>query len=214
MGFDCCSSYRVCSEKMHCVNIYPELREECTYKNKLEKGINFFNVNEPMIEGSFILLKNRAYFIGKRSKYGSSSYRLSREEIDFLRSELLKSTDIIVAEQIKAKYAVEEVVSDQDRAVCRVIVTMNELKYNVMNFNIRAIKEDTALKIRDSFRLGGFQAAVEYVGKKSVVPLYRSIEEISTIPKKPQPDNRDIKTTEYIQCSMFDEMTNTLFLRG
>lgn len=152
------------------------------------------------------MLKNRAFLIGKRSKYGGSTRSLSKEDIDCLRKVLIKHHDVLVLDKINPIYGVEEMVTEYDRAVCRVIVTIHDFKYNIMNFNVKALREETALDIRNRLRSAGYQAAVEYLGKKSMVPRYRHNAEGIEKKEKTNKHPYATKIVEYEQCLMFDQI--------
>lgn len=57
-----CSRYEQCSKDWRCVNPNPSLKEGCTYRSYLEDGINFYN--EDVLSRTYILLKNRLFYVG------------------------------------------------------------------------------------------------------------------------------------------------------
>lgn len=159
----CCSKIKECSYEGFCINPYEELRKECSYRLKLNKGINFYN--NIYKDNVFIEIDNRLFYIGRRSSYGSYTYNFLKKEKETL-IEQFKKRDIKVFEKINFKLCEIDLTSDKNRACCLVILTVKDKKYNIKNFNTRAITESTAIKIRDFFRVKGLMAAIQYLGPK------------------------------------------------
>ncbi len=218
MEFSCCSRYMKCSSKGFCINPLEELRKDCSYKRKLEKGINYFKPKEKdnlktniKTQGAFIEIDSRIFYIGRRSSYGSWTYSLNEKEIDWLK-EILSNRSINLIDQTNIFNCMDEAVSDQDRACCRVILTIGENQYNIQNYNIRGIKESTAIKLRDDLRSHGLLAAVEYVGSRiknnQAVPTYdRQSKAVATKEeKKEMKFNAANAMAQPMQISIFDMM--------
>ncbi|KXG77381.1 hypothetical protein [Thermotalea metallivorans] len=192
MSFACCAFYWQCSQEEMCVNKYDH-RDECDYQKKLEKGINFFKKN------LYIEIQGRLFRIGKRRDYQRDTQGLSPQEQEEIKN-LLKDDPRIWHERMIIEKCLDEKVSDRDRAVCRVFISIGDLKYNIHNYNGKAVTERTALMIRDYFREHGFGAAVEYVGSKVSKPINKKTKTMKT-------NENDL---ESIRKSNFDSKTKSL----
>jgi hypothetical protein len=142
-----------------CVSKYDH-RDECDYRKKLERGLNYFKNKDLYID-----IQGRLFHMGKRRDYNRDTHRLDDQEQEEIKG-LFKDTKVRWHERMVIEKCIDEIVGDTDRAVCRVFVTMENLKYNVHNYNGKALIEKTALMIRDFFRCHGLGAAVEYMGPK------------------------------------------------
>lgn len=162
----CCSRYLKCSEEGRCVSDIEEVRQECGYRKKLKLGINYYSDKK----GGYLIIGDRMYSCGKRAKYGTlGTYQLDKAGIEMLK-EQLRSTSIICCESREVSKCMIEDVGPQERASCRVILTIDENNvYNIQNFNNRAIKHETAIEIRDALRQSNLTAAIESIG-----PIYKS----------------------------------------
>ncbi|MBB6218210.1 hypothetical protein HNQ80_004350 [Anaerosolibacter carboniphilus] len=167
MSFACCSSYKQCSREGMCVSKH-EHREECDYQKKLAKGLNFFKGKELYFE-----IDGRMFHVGKRGDYHRDTRSLNQQERETFKQQF-KEGSIIWQERMLIEKCIDEKVSDTDRAVCRVFLSTEKEKYNIHNYNGRALTEKTAFMIRDFFRNHDIGAAVEYVGSKASKTVVKS----------------------------------------
>ncbi|WP_202707638.1 hypothetical protein [Sporosalibacterium faouarense] len=165
MEFGCCSRFRKCSEEGFCITDISELRNNCLYRKRLKQGYNFYS-EEHKKNKFYLVINNRQFYIGKRSSYGSYTYSLDYNQ----KQELLKQLDEIniyhTEKQVFNRCKVEKT-TETDRAYCIVVITIDGIKYNVQNFNIRAIKKSTASEIKRYFINKGIAAYIERIGKKA-----------------------------------------------
>lgn len=192
----CCSKVQKCSIEGFCINPYKELREECLYRIKLKKGINFYN-KYIYKDSVFIKIGNRLFSIGRRSSYGSYTYNLKDEEKKFLIGQLNKK-NIKIAEKINFKLCEVDRTSDDNRACCLVILTTGDKKYNIKNFNTRTLTEATAIKVRDYFRERNVMAAIQYMGPK-----------MTEIPNT-KAKNTDKKVSKTIDTDRYDDVKENI----
>jgi hypothetical protein len=163
-----------------CVSTHDH-RDECDYRRKLAKGLNFFKGKDLYIE-----ISGRMFHIGKRSDYHRDTRSLNQQEREELKQQF-KDDSVIWHEGMLLEKCVDEKVSDTDRAVCRVFVSIRQEKYNIHNYNSRAVTEKTAFMIRDFLRKYGIGAAVEYVGTKvSKVVVKAETTQVKTEQKIPE----------------------------
>lgn len=172
----CCASIKICSREGICTN-RNDYSNLCSYRKLLKRGINYFKGKDAYLE-----IQDRLFHIGKRRSYNNDTQALSQSERDSMK-ELFGQRNIPLLEDMTLEKCVEEIVSDQDRAICRIVLTIGEDKYNIHNFNGRAITEKTAAEIRRVFMEMSFAAAIEYVGKKSVPGI---------IPERPEEIDKKI----------------------
>lgn len=64
MSFGCCSRFKECSDKGHCVNPYDELKNNCYYKTNLDAGLNFYST-----KGKFTFEKREVIVGSKKIQY-------------------------------------------------------------------------------------------------------------------------------------------------
>lgn len=201
----CCSRVEACSAEGFCINPYKELREECLYKIKLGKGINFYN--KKIYSGRpFVKIDGRLFFIGRRSSNPKASYTydLLEEEKEELKK-YMRHFNIKIIEKIDFRFCEVDRTSDSNRACCLVILTVGGKKYNVKNFNTRAVTESTAFHIRDYFRLKGIMAAIQYIGQKSTVKIENTKSKRSnSIDEKAEFIKSNEENELFGQISMFD----------
>lgn len=167
--------------------------------------------NDVQIEGesfysnkTFLKIGNRLFYIGRRTIKPSKSftYDLKDDEKSVL-FESLSKRKIEIDQEIDYKLCKIDKTTVSNRACCIVIISLGDRKYNVKNFNSRAVTEDTAIKIRDYFRQKNIKAAVEYLGEKSIkltrynVRLKKNEQEVIKDLQKDQ-----VRTNE--QLSLFD----------
>lgn len=206
--FSVCSRYKECSLEGFCINTDEELKNECSYRLKLKQGLNFYN--ESKYSGPYIVINSRMFYIGRRSSFGSFTYSLSKDEREEL-VEIFKSKGVELHENIKFSLCRNDLTSDNNRACCLVILTIHDKKYNIKNFNIRAMIETTALEIRNYLREKGFMAAIQVIGSKSLIRDTSKIQKSQDIVRKKKDETR-INTHKVIlegQISIFDILNNS-----
>ncbi|MCT4564989.1 MAG: hypothetical protein N4A68_11855 [Maledivibacter sp.] len=196
MYISCCSRYKKCSDEGFCVNSDSDLSDNCGYRRKLEQGFNFYS-DRRSGGSTYIKINDRLFLIGKRGSYGGYTYYLESDERKTLEGLFYALNIELVDKAVYSQCEVENV-SDHDRACCKVILTLYGVKYNIMNFNVRALRESTAQEVRNFFREFGLFAATEYVGKKSTVPI---VTKKGKVEKKALIRNRISEFAE--QLSMF-----------
>lgn len=203
MGFSCCSKYLICSEKGFCINEIPGLKEKCNYRKKLEQGINFFKAKNNTDE-TYIIIDNRMLYISKCNSYGFWSYILDEEDKEQVKK-FLCNESIEITDYIKKDKCVDELVSNEDPAFCKVILTIKDNKYIIHNYNIRGLKESTSIHIRDILRNKGFLAAVEYVGNRLsyMTQEYKKNQKNKVIKEEQKIIPVEVKN-KVVQISMFD----------
>lgn len=160
---DACSKYKECSKQQFCIN--PDLKESCSYSTRLKNGYNFYNES---IRNSYVLqIGNRQFYIGRRSTYGNYSYKLDDEDVEKIRTAIEEIGKLELHKGLDYKLCHNDITSDRNRACCQVIWTIGDKRYNIKNFNVRAVIEDTAKKIRAYLLSKGFSASVEFIGRKT-----------------------------------------------
>lgn len=160
---DLCGKYKECSMQGFCIN--PKRKESCTYNIKLQAGHNFYD--ESIKNRVCLQIGNRQFYIGKRSTYGNHSYNLEDEDIDKINAVIGELGKVKLVEGLIYKYCINDATTNTNRACCQVIWTIGDRKYNIKNFSVRAIVEDTAKKLREYLLSKGFSASIEYIGKKT-----------------------------------------------
>lgn len=186
--FSCCDKYIECSKEEFCIHTDKTLIEECLYKKKLDKGINFYK-EQKYNDKTFIVIEDRMFLIGRRSSSKSYTYDFLEEEKEEIR-EIFQKKDIKIYPQINFNLCKNDVTSSNNRACCIVIINTNDKSYNITNFNSRAVTQDTALRVRDFFRKKNIISSVQYLSKKTE----ENTEEVKKVKEK---------ATEE-QLSMFD----------
>lgn len=169
MSFSCCSRYLECSKEGHCINSIPGLKEECSYNQSLEAGINFYYKKDEKknSNNTFILIDNRAFYIGKRSSYGTYSRQLDKQQREELRS-YLGTQGVVVKDTVDQFDCVDEIASDDNWACCRVKLTIGKTEYNIYNYNVCGVTHQTALVLRNYLRDRDLLSAVEITGKGNI----------------------------------------------
>lgn len=174
MSFGCCNKFKECSDAGCCISIEFENEEGgCLYKENLDKGLNFYTeynennqlradeynqrqnnketkdkFNQIAIEykGTFIEIPNRFFYIGRRGSYRGWTFSLDKDEskqlVDTLEQHGINSS----SNPDESKYH-DEVVSDEERANCRVVLKLEDAEYNISNYNNYVLKKVTAIKI-------------------------------------------------------------------
>jgi hypothetical protein len=205
-----------CSKEGFCTNKNEDLKKECSYRKKLEQGINFYYKDR--YSKSFIEIQGRLFSIGERSSYGGYTRSLSKSALDELNSKI-NIRGVALVSQVNFKKIQVEKVSEENRAHCKVILTIDGIKYNIQNFNSRALTHDTAKGIRELFVENGYLCAIEQFGtsgyghkrnnkittsnksttkdsvKKEIKPIKMKDKQMKKEEKQPQTN---------VQLSMFD----------
>ena len=155
MSFDCCSRYMECSDVGHCVNEYGNLREECTYRLKLEVlGLNFFRPEKG---------KTAAFIeVNKLGSYGWSTYELNSDEREELRKRLRRNGIDVIWKKEPLK-CIKEPREEDEWACCKVRLNIKGMAYIIYNHDVRGITRKTAERVRNYLVDRGIAAAIEVV---------------------------------------------------
>ncbi|AOT68365.1 hypothetical protein [Geosporobacter ferrireducens] len=205
MTVSCCSQYQECSDQESCIQSIEEIRRECQYKRKLEQGINYYSHKTEETKGVYLLIDGRMYRVGKRAAYGAYTYPLERQEIKAL-SDILEKAGLTCTERISSNLCTEEKNEGDERACCKVILTLEEHKYNIHNYDGRALKESTCSKIKNALNKLGFGAAIEVIGARKNYDAVTAIEGRILKPEKKKVQVEKEETQEPlegVQLSLF-----------
>lgn len=202
-SFDCCSSFKKCSDALECVHKDNPIFDTCTYRKKLESGIVFYgknqNIFEPIRNGvipSNIILKKkdtvktkekhrpRVYLTCYKapfailSRSNTYSYKLNEDQASelteaFINKEIPFITSIGLLEDLPG-----DTVEVDGPCNSRVVFKINGNEYHILNFNSYLIQNWFAEKIRKSFISKGIECRVELIG-----PYSGAKSEINTITK-------------------------------
>ncbi|SKC86905.1 hypothetical protein [Maledivibacter halophilus] len=204
--FSICSRYIECSKQEFCIHPDEEMKNECRYNLKLKEGFNFYSKSKN--KGLFLIINSRMFFIGRRSSYGSYTYDLKDNEKEEVIPKL-KEKGLQIENKVRYNLCRNDIASDSNRACCLVILTVDDRKYNIKNFNTRCVTQDTATMIRDYLREKGFLAAVQKIGSTAVNHKIRASEkrEIEALKKVNAKENKCNTNKPDVlkgQISMFD----------
>lgn len=174
MSFGCCNDFEKCSDLARCIHEGDSLYKDCMYRENLDKGLNFYTeYNEhnearaeeyarsklkQKYEGLFVEIPNRIFYIGKREKYRGWTYRLELEGTKEIIEKLNIYSVFATITPDKEKFKDEPVNNEQSG---NVIVKLDEVEYNIKNYNCRALKLSTMKKIASYLVKKGLDAEVE-----------------------------------------------------
>lgn len=182
-SFDCCSSFKKCSDALECVHKDNSIFDVCTYRKKLEAGIVFYgkntNVFEPIRNGkipeNIILRKKekskpgvyltcykRPFLILKRTNIWS--YKLNEESTNAITTEFnLREIPYRTSLELY-----EDLPGDDVDVIgpcnSRVVFKVGDAEYHILNFNSYLIQSWYADKINKSLAAKGIESRVELVG--------------------------------------------------
>lgn len=157
-------------------------------------------------KNAYLVVDGRQFYIGKRGGYGGYTYSLGREGIDELKTNIGDLSIEFDTEYIESKF-VDECGTNSDRADWKPYVKIGNSEYNIMNSNIRALKESTSRTLAEYFAELGLKTACE-----CKVNNKRSFTHSKTSqPKKPQNNKsqkvdvaNNVVEEDNVQISMFD----------
>lgn len=193
MSFDCCSRYMECSDVGHCVNEYGNLREECSYRLKLEVlGLNFFMPKKAK-KAAFIEIGGRQFKVNKLGSYGFSTYELNSDEREELRKSLRRNGIDVTWKKERSK-CIKEPREEDEWACCKVRLSIKDMTYVIYSHDVRGITRKTAEKVRNYLVDRGLGAAIEVVqtnrnavqGEKLKPKAQESKEKIETDQAQPE----------------------------
>ncbi len=238
--FDCCSSFRKCSDTLECVHKNNSLFDGCTYRKKLEAGVVFYgkncNIIGPIRNGvilpSQIITKEKGKDHVKAEVYltcykkpfkvlrrsNALSYRLDEEHSKII-------IDVFIMKDIPFKTSLdmfEELPGDDVEVTgpcnSRVVFKIKETEYHILNFNSYLIHNWYAEKINKAFKTKGIESRVELIGSYSGVK-----NEVSSITKAYNPialsktkNEIDTNKSTPVQLTLFDlnEFAAPAYRRG
>ncbi len=239
-SFDCCSSFRKCSDALECIHKGNPLYDGCTYRKKLESGIVFYgkncNIIGPIRNGiilpSQIIKKDkhkdkintevyltcykRPFKVLRRSN--SLSYRLDEQHskivIDFFSlSQIPFKTRLDMFEELPG-----DDVEVTGPCNSRVVFKINDTEYHILNFNSYLIHNWYAEKINKSFKSKDIESRVELIGsyagfKNEVSSITKTYSPTTSIKSKNENDSN--KSTP-VQLTLFDlnEFAAPAYRRG
>lgn len=145
---DLCGLWGSCSIDGLCVST--RYKGRCSYGIHLAQGINFLNPD--FKAGPYLDICDRIFYIGERVNGGSVRIR-NVESLPMLQFGIFSLSKTII-----------EHPSDEDPCSYRVVAVSGINEYNILNFNIRALTQRTALMIRDALRSRGLPARIEQIG--------------------------------------------------
>ena len=142
-NFGCCSRYQQCSDQNKCINI--DLMNNCDYWLKnLSKGINFYSNKSSYL---YLIIDNRAFKISKASER-NYSYSIETDINNKLCKELISSK--IQYSIDCSKYGCSITGCNNKPAHFRVNFKLENMLFNIKNFNGYEITEDEARLIKNT----------------------------------------------------------------
>jgi hypothetical protein len=169
--FGCCSSYLKCSKIKKCLHLTDREYEGCAYRLNLEAGRVFYLPAEkaPTISDStsiFLNCFNRLFSVYARNKnlfsMALTSEQLERIEATFIREHIPYKLQIEDMSECIIDYPTEQ---DPTPANSRVVFSIDDEEFHVLNFNSWLIKRAIAEKIFKAFDNHFVSARVELRGR-------------------------------------------------
>lgn len=157
-------------------------------------------------KNAYIVVNGRQFYIGKRGGYGGYTYGLGSDGIDELKENIGELPIEIDTEFIESKF-VDECGTESDRADWKPHVKIGDTEYNLMNSNIRGLKESTCRMLAEYFAELGLKTICECIGnsKKSFIYTQNSQprKTQNTKPKEVKVENK-VEEEINVQLSLFD----------
>jgi hypothetical protein len=200
--FGCCGSCEKCSDALKCID--PEHGKYCYYRQNLEAGKVFYgkNRNIGVREGNeiFIYCFERLFAVKMRQK-NDLSYNLTKEQFETVKT---------VFEAYSIPYRLTRLdqecfidmpdQSDPTPANSRVYFKIDDMEFNLYNYNGYLIKFWRAEKIAKSLKAKGFDVRAEIVGR------YSNIQNVD-LPDEIQPE----KSVEIMPVEVKQEESSTAY---
>ncbi len=157
-------------------------------------------------KNAYIVVNGRQFYIGKRGGYGGYTYALGSDGIEKLKENIGELPIEIDTEFIESKF-VDECGTESDRADWKPHVKIGDTEYNLMNSNIRGLKENTCRMLAEYFAELGLKTICECIGnsKKSFTYTQNSQprKTQNTKPKEVKVENK-VEEEINVQLSLFD----------
>ena len=181
-----------------------DLNIEITEEVQKVEEVKRTTIHEKTYIETYIQISNRIFLVGERG-YGGWSRCLKKEDRDNLAS-ILEEKGITCHDKVIEDLSKNDIGSEEDRCNCRVILTLANKEYNVQNYNVRAIKNDTAIRVASYFINRGLDADIEVLegfnGHK-IIKSMGSTKKVDKLPKQiKQAKPEQVINTE--QLSMFN----------
>jgi hypothetical protein len=158
-------------------------------------------------KNAYIVIGGRQFYIGRRSGNGGLTYSLGNEGVKKLISDIGELPIEVDTEFIESKF-VDENGSQQDRVEWKPYITIGDTKYNLMNSNMRALKESTSRMLADYFSGLGIETVCECMGnsRKDFTSLRKDTLKTvqNTKPKEEIKGYAEERKETYVQLSLFD----------
>lgn len=167
----CCSRYLECSQKRECVNPYSFIKAECSYVDKLEKGIVFhIKQNQvkdiDLVKGSFILIEKEYFRVSRIESHGWWSRELDNE------------TMVLINKKLKAFKpecnAVEGHINKFNNISMDNVVYFNidDMRFKIHSFDRKGLTLEKALEVFEFLQCNDIDCSIKNLGnKRSVVNL-------------------------------------------
>ncbi len=209
--FGCCSSYVECSDALKCLHEDDVIYRGCQYKINLFQGRIFYGKNafkfkkiKPKQDYNIYLYCYKRLFSVKSRNKNTYSYNLNSTQFESIK-EKFQELEI----PFKLELVEDECFLDSperlnpEPANSRVVITINNEEFNILNYNSYLIKSNYAEKISTAFNLKGLESRIELLGKYSnEVRINHNTEYIKTS----KPEKAEDKKTEYVQMSIFNSL--------
>lgn len=212
--FGCCSSFEICSDNLGCLHSDDNEYIGCQYRKNLEAGKVFYGKNagkviafpakpvvieptvkieetiEPIVEPTiaqpievYISCYNRLFAVYSQNKNGNS-YALKPFEKEALELEFARLDIPYKVEATEPEIVTEG--SVEDPANSRVVFSLGEQKFRVLNANSYLIKRCYADGIVKAFKAKGLDARIELIGSYArTVPVPAQKASVPVQDKKP-----------------------------
>lgn len=213
MIFACCGRYIECSDKLQCLHVGNEDYKDCGYRVNLEKGRVFYGKNAgnvvkfpaPIKEKAseiFLYCYDRVFAI-KKLRENNLSYKLDQENIEILEEEFKRLQIPFRTSRNESECIIEA--SPEEPANSRVVFTLNDVKFVVLNYNCYLILRRHSVGIQKALALKGILSSVDQVGSYQGVVSYTK-PFIVTKPKEapPEPPLKAKVIQEFTQVSIFE----------
>lgn len=154
-GIDCCDRWTDCAGIGICVARDKDYN--CTYAHHLKNGFNFLNAY--FKNRHYLMIDQRLFYFGAKSSHDFFSFALTDDQVKSLQ---LKHS--LQFSTFSMTHARVEHATDENPCSYRVIVTIGEAEYAILNANGRMLQHLTAVYICDYFRHTGNISRIERMG--------------------------------------------------
>lgn len=188
-----------------------EIKEKANEENKV--------TNKPSSR-TYIEIPNRLFSIGKRNNYNGYTYGLTDEEREELIS-VIKEYGVCCTNIESQGQFIEEVYGNNQRCNCKVVISLNDQKYNITNYDHKGLRKDTAVKIASYLIKNNIESEIEEIMNFSGSKFLKSVkvhedETKNEKTKEKREKQKDSSNNEVLngQISFFDIENNIRIANG